>query len=238
MTRRTMLLTLMGLGVVGIGTLVVWADEGHEEEVALDQVPPAVKATILKETAEAKINEIERETANGKTIYEVEFLRDGKEIEIQIASDGTVLGREVEEEQGDEDDLTMEQVPEPARSALMKLAGGARIIEAEREQEYGAVVYEAEWVTSGTKYEAAVTADGALVETEEIIPVEKAPQAVRSAIAKHFPAGAKVTVERKMVVIYEVEARIDGKEREVLVLPTGKVLEGHDDDDSDNNDDD
>ena len=228
MKKQKLLFPATGLCVIGLLTLVAWATDGQEEKITLDQVPAAVKATILKEAAGAKITEIERETKDGKTIYEAEFLRDGQEIEIQIAPDGTVLGREVENEEDDEDDLTIEQVPEPARAALLKLAGGAKIIKAERDKEHGAVIYEAEWTTGDTQCEAAVTADGTLVETAEIIPAEKAPAAVRAAIAKHFAAGAKLTVEKKMIVVYEVEAKADGKKTELIVLPTGQV---HDEDD-------
>ena len=239
MRKSKVLLPLIGLGVVGTLAFVAWAGPEGEEPVTLDQVPAAVKATILKESAGAKITEIERETKDGKTVYEAEYLQDGREIEIKVAPDGTLLGREVEQEDDDEDDLTIDQVPEPARAALLKFAGGAKIIEAEREKEHGALVYEAEWVKNGTKYEAAVTAEGALLEIEEIIPVEKAPAAVRAVIAKHFGAKAKVVVEKKMIVVYEVEARIDGKEKELLVFPTGRVHEdGDDDDDHDDDDDD
>ncbi|MCK4660286.1 MAG: PepSY-like domain-containing protein [Phycisphaerae bacterium] len=219
-------------------TLVAWAVD-KEEKVSLDQVPPAVKATILKEAAGAEITEIERETKNGKTVYEAEFLRDGREIEVKVGPDGTLLGRKVEHEGDDEDDITVDQIPGPARKALQQLAGGAKLLKAEREKEHGVLVYEAEWSVSGVKHEAAVTADGTLLETEQIIPVEKAPAAVRAAIAKHFGANVKVVVEKMMIVVYEVEARIDGKEKELLISPTGRVCEGDDsnDDDDDNDDD-
>lgn len=233
MKRTKGLLPLIGLGVVGTLAFVAWAAQEDEEQVTLDQIPAAVKATILKESAGGKITEIERETKNGKTVYEAEFLLDGNEIEIKVAPDGTLLGREVEHEGDDEDDLTLDQVPEAARAALLKLAGGARILKAEREREHGVLVYEAQWAANGTKHEAAVTADGTLIETEEIVPAERAPAAVRAAIAKHFGANAKVVVEKKMIVVYEVEAKVDGKEKELLVFPTGRVHEDADDDDDD-----
>ena len=238
MTKRMLLLPLFGLGVISTVSLVAWAEDEREEEITLEQVPAAVRATILKEAAGAKITEVERETKNGKTVYEVEFLRNGREIEIKIAPDGTVLSREIEHEGDDEDDLTIDQVPEPARAALLKLAGGATINKAEREKEHGVVVYEAEWTARGIQHEAVVTADGTLIEIEEIIPVEKAPTAVRAAIAKHFGPNAKVVVERKMIVVYEIETRIDGKEKELLVFPTGRVHEDHGDDHEDDDEDD
>ena len=242
MTKRAMLLPLFGLGVMSMVSFVAWADDEREEEIALEQVPAAVRETILKEAAGAKITEVERETMNGKTVYEAEFLRNGQEIEIKIAPDGTVLSREIEGEDDDEDDLTIDQVPELARAALLKLAGGAKIIKVEREREQGVLVYEGEWTRDGTKHEAAVTADGTLLETEEIVPAEKTPAAVRAAIAKHFGPTAKVVVEKKMIVVYEIEGRVNGKEKELLVFPTGRVHEDaddhHEDDDKDEGDED
>ncbi len=79
-------------------------DEGeNEKEISLDQVPAAVKATILKQAGENKIKEIEVETRAGKKIYEAEWVEGDKEVEIKVASDGTFLGKEIEDED-DEDD--------------------------------------------------------------------------------------------------------------------------------------
>lgn len=236
MMKRKATVTIIALGFAAMLTLVARAAPEGEEEVTLDQVPAAVKATILKEAAGGKITEIERETKKGKTIYEAEFILDGDEIEIKVAPDGTLLSREVEHEGDDDDDISLDQMPGPARAALLKLAAGAKIIEAEREREHGTVVYEAEWIVNGTEHEAKVTADGALIETEEVVRLKDLPAAVRAAIAKHFPAKSKVKVEKKTIVIYEVEARIDGKERELLVFPTGRVHEGHDEDHDDDHD--
>ncbi len=237
MRSSMIVLLVVGLGVVGGVAFGAWASNAQEEQVTLDQVPPAVKATILSEAAGAEIKEIERETKGGRTIYEAEFLVNGEEVEIKVAPDGTLLGREVEREEDDEDDIAIGQVPEPARTALITLAGNAQITRAEREREDGILVYEAAWVTNGTKHEAAVTADGTLIETEEIIAAEKAPSSVRAAIATHFGANAKVVVEKKMIVLYEVEGRINGEEEELLVLPTGRVIEEPDDDDDEDDSD-
>jgi len=237
MGKRAMLPALISLGVFGLVNLVVWAGDEREEEVTLDQVPTAVKATILKESAGGKLTEIERELKNGKTTYEAEFLLDGREIEIRIAPDGTLLGREVEGKDDDGSDLRMNQVPGPARAALRKLAGGARIVGLEREMENGVLVYEAEWVAGGSRHEAAVMADGTLLETEEVVPVEQAPAAVQAAITKHF-GGAKVIVAKQMIVVYEVEAEVNGQERELYVFPTGRVHDEPDDDQDDDDEDD
>ena len=242
MAGKALGLSLIGLGVLSILTVVVWAGEGQEEKVTLEQVPPAVKTSILKESAGGEITEIELKTKDGQTIYEAEVKLNGKEIDIRIAADGTVLGRESEEEE-DDDDLTLDQIPPAAKAALMKLAAGGRIAEVELDRENGVALYEAAWSADGVEHEAAVTADGVLVELAESVPAGKAPSAVQAVIAQHFGTGTDVTVVKKMIVVYEVEAKINGAEKELLIFPTGRVHdapkgEPDDDEEDDDNDDD
>jgi uncharacterized membrane protein YkoI len=79
------------------------ADEGEEEvEVKQSDLPRTVRKTLRREARGGKIEEIERERENGKTIYEAEVEIDGKEYEIEIASDGTLLSKELDD--GEEDD--------------------------------------------------------------------------------------------------------------------------------------
>ena len=85
-------------------------------------------------------------------------------------------------------------------------------------------------MVNGREHEAKVTADGTLVELEEAVDAKSVPTSVRRAAAKMFPKSAKLKFEKKMFVMYEVEATVDGKEREVLISPSGKVHGDHDDD--------
>jgi hypothetical protein len=57
-------------------------------------------------------------------------------------------------------------------------------------------------------------------------------------LAKRSGANAKVVVEKRMIVLYEAEAKIDGQQKELLIFPTGRVHEEPNDDDGDNDDDD
>lgn len=93
------------LGFVAAGAL--YAEETkakNEEKVTIDQVPAAVKATILKEAGDNKITEIEKETKDGKTIYEAEWIVGDKKIEIKVAEDGTLLSKKTEDADEDKDD--------------------------------------------------------------------------------------------------------------------------------------
>jgi len=67
-------------------------EDEDEERVSLDDVPKAVRAVILRYAKRAEIEEIERETESGKTVYEAA-------IELRISAGGRVLGPE----KGDDD---------------------------------------------------------------------------------------------------------------------------------------
>lgn len=134
-------------------------------------------------------------------------------------------------------DLSLNDVPEAAREAMKKLAGGARTTEVERENEHGVACYEAEWKVNGREVEAKVMANGDLLEMEQEVSASEVPQKVKAAAGKVFPAGADVEYERITVVMYEVEGKVDGKEREILIFPTGVIHSQMDDEDEDEGDD-
>ena len=67
-----------------------------EEILAMEDLPPVVQDTVKAESAGGKIKELSLETEEGKTFYEVEFEKNGKEHEVKISRDGTVLERETE----------------------------------------------------------------------------------------------------------------------------------------------
>ncbi len=233
-TRRPWGIGLCVAAVVPLLAGALWVDE----EVSINQVPEAVRQTILRIVGHGMIDEIEMETEDGVTIYEADLVVDGKDIEIRVAVDGTLLGRHRARHHGDADRFTVDQLPEAARATLRRLARGAKLIKAEREREDGVIVYEAEWQVGGVKHEASVMTDGTLIETEQLVSADSAPASVRAAIATHFGLGAKVVIEKKMVVVYEVKGKIDGRMREMLVFPTGRVQAGDDDDDDEDDDDD
>jgi uncharacterized membrane protein YkoI len=77
-------------------------DEQEEEELSIDQVPAAVKATILSQAEGGTIGEIDHETEDGKVIYEAEVIINGQEVEIKVAADGTLLSKKAEDDDDDD----------------------------------------------------------------------------------------------------------------------------------------
>ena len=94
------------LSLLTPAALVVMAEDKdgdeHEEKVALDQCPTKVQETIKQEAAGGKIEDIAKETEGGATIYEVDIVKDGKEIEVKVDADGKVVGKKVEDDGKDE----------------------------------------------------------------------------------------------------------------------------------------
>src|SRR5690242_3588425 len=74
--------------------VAAWSAERHEARLSLDEVPAAVKSTIEKETAGAKLGEIEKETEHGQTFYEAEFTKNGHTSYVHVAENGKVTKRE------------------------------------------------------------------------------------------------------------------------------------------------
>lgn len=93
----------LAVGVIGVtAALLACAEKVQERQVTLEQVPPAVKATVLKEAGDHPILELEEVRLGEKIYYEAEWMEGDLEVEIQVAPDGTLLGR-LTEEPDDED---------------------------------------------------------------------------------------------------------------------------------------
>lgn len=80
-------------------------DERGEEAVAVEQLPPAVRDTLMRESAGGKVVEVDRHPlADGKWAYEADVLAGGKKWEVAIADDGTLSSKKVDDEKDREDE--------------------------------------------------------------------------------------------------------------------------------------
>lgn len=138
----------------------------------------ALQETIKRETSGGSIQEIEKETEDGKTVFEAEFNKDGKEFELTVAEDGKVLGVEEEgkndDDDEDEDDaeeneqkVTVDQVPSAVQETIKRETAGGTIKEIAKEIEEGKTVYEAEFTRNGETYELTVAEDGKVLGMKE-----------------------------------------------------------------------
>ena len=79
-------------------------EDENEREISLADCPAAVKATILKHAGTNQVREVEVQTRNGVHVYEAEWRENGKEVEITVASDGTLLSKGAGDDDKDEDE--------------------------------------------------------------------------------------------------------------------------------------
>jgi hypothetical protein len=98
-TMKTLVYSITLLLCLG---LVAGFAAAKESKVTLEQVPAAVKAAIEKELQGAAIKEIEQETEGDKTVYEVEYMKDGKEVEFCVTPDGVITQEDDDDDDGKE----------------------------------------------------------------------------------------------------------------------------------------
>jgi len=70
-------------------------ESADKQDVTMDQLPRAVKATVQREAKGKNIQSMTKSTGNGAVKYEVTYLAGTKETTIDVGNDGKVLGRHV-----------------------------------------------------------------------------------------------------------------------------------------------
>lgn len=112
------------LGMVAAAVLVLagvavpaWADD---EAVPVRELPRAVRRAVEKKFPGAEIERAERETDDGKTVFEVTLeAEDDQDIDVELTPDGKIL--EIERE------ISVSKLPEAVRETLSKRYPGAKV---------------------------------------------------------------------------------------------------------------
>ena len=77
-------------------------DEGNEVKMTLDQVPAPVRATLEQQAGGATIKTVDQEhPKSGKVVYETDVMQGGKNWEIRVAEDGTLISKKVDNEESE-----------------------------------------------------------------------------------------------------------------------------------------
>ncbi len=125
MNKRLLIAAMLAMGLTGFGCAANHAGheckemkekekktEKAETKITADQVPAAVKATMEKEAGGAPLSEFEKETDEGKTVYEADATSGGQTYEIAVAEDGTLLKKKLEKPEAAEKDEAREKADE------------------------------------------------------------------------------------------------------------------------------
>ena len=71
-------------------------DKPKAEKIALDKVPAQIMKAVTTRFPGAKLRSAEKETEDGKVVFDIELTHDGRKYEMDIKEDGTIL--EIEKE--------------------------------------------------------------------------------------------------------------------------------------------
>ena len=141
------------LALIAFATLgAAWASE---KPVKMKDLPDPVQKAIQDQTKGAQIRTLTMEIGNGKTLYEAETILDGRSRDVTFDSSGALV--ELEQE------VTLDKIPAPAKTALEAKARGGKITRVEAVMTGETTTYEAIVIRRGKKSEVAVRADGSVV---------------------------------------------------------------------------
>jgi uncharacterized membrane protein YkoI len=145
------------------------AVRGRTATMRIEDVPPAVRKTIEQEAAGRKVADIDRETWKGKTVYEVEFEQTGRNAQVYIAEDGTVVKQEHNADatggiKGPLMGTQLSDTPPAVQETIKREAHGADIADIDKERRNGRVIYEVEFKNPGRNREIQIAEDGAIVQ--------------------------------------------------------------------------
>jgi hypothetical protein len=162
------------------------------KSISTDQIPDAVAKLLQMEVGGDKILGITQTMTDGAESYVVEWTAAGAAIQTTYSVEGIVLSRQVEfprqktlapgdddededsdnEDSEDEDseteeeferEITIDLVPEPAKSKILNEAGEHKIQEVELVVVDGQLLYEADWYVDDYEVGIAVTPGGGIV---------------------------------------------------------------------------
>jgi uncharacterized membrane protein YkoI len=182
-----------------------------QQKLQWTDLPRPVQQTINQQVGALRIEDIDKDTEKGRTVYEVEFQREGRNIELAIAEDGTLLrdnrvggffGAPAPAVSGGETvsrpvplsnatKVEFNQVPAAVQNTIRAHAGTVHIEDIDRGMMNGRTVYQAGFKRDGKHTELRVAEDGTLISSGP------RPQVGAPATATAYPEGSqKVTLSQ------------------------------------------
>jgi hypothetical protein len=105
LNSRWMLGGVLSLGLAGALVMAARAEDKEDKDepkITVDQLPAPVQATLKSESGDGKIGDIDMETK--QVTYEADVVINGKNYEVKIADDGTLLSKKLEKDEDEKDE--------------------------------------------------------------------------------------------------------------------------------------
>jgi uncharacterized membrane protein YkoI len=138
---------------------------------------------------------------------------------------------EQDEEDTQEESITMSQAPEAVRAAFAKMPPMGDVKKVERITDDDTVAYEITTEMNGKKASVTMTERGEVMEIEKT--AGELPKAVTNEIAEEMKGAKIVSSEMVQLTFYEVIVERDGKQHEVKISANGHIQgrAGHEEED-------
>jgi len=210
------------------------------DKVPMSQVPDAVQRAIKAQAQGETVQDVERETKDGRTVYEAEFKRQGINRRVQFAEDGTIVpGRDVTGVIGKSSPTaSLSELPPAVQKTVREQQAGRTIADIDKEMWNGQTIYEVEFKEQGPNSRLHIAADGTLVMDKNTgittgrsvlrgTQLSETPQAVQATVKRMAGDAEIADVDKETWQgrnAYEVEIRKEGMNRELLIAEDGSVL--------------
>jgi hypothetical protein len=152
--------TLYAIGVLEDGTLSEMNLAVDEEDVPFARLPAAVQATFRNEAFGGLVESAGKDVRYGVTIYETVIEHKGKEYEIVVAEDGTLVEKVLVI---DDEEVELAMCPAAVQIAFREHAQGGKIGDITRSTGIGRHTFEAEVELKGKVYLIEVSETGHLI---------------------------------------------------------------------------
>src|SRR5262249_285722 len=141
------------VGTSALLLLLVAGGSAQEKKLKKSDLPPAVQKTADEQSQGATVKGYASEREDGKLLYEVELVVNGRTRDVTMSADGAVV--EVEEE------VSFKSLPPAVQQGLQKKAGAGKIGKVGALTKRGTLVaYEAHVLTGNKRSEVQVGPGG------------------------------------------------------------------------------
>lgn len=135
---------------------------------------------------------------------------------------------------GKKQTVVMADLPAVANTALRAHSGRTEFSKLEKELKDGREMYIAKWPAETGENEARIAADGTVLETKDVIPVDKLPATIRTALARERPQASLQECKRitkpaggTSQMVFELKTEVNGaKQPPLKIAADGTVTQG------------
>ena len=157
---QSIVIAVLVVGLFGCNAMSERSEkENPAQEVTLSELPEAARATIGRLTSGGEITKLEKEEVDGKIVYDVEAKMKDKEVEYDVAADGTVLSSEVT--------VLYASLPTAVKATVRRYFDSDEGLKTSKEIENGKTFFEVEGEKGGSMVELKLSETGEIIEEEK-----------------------------------------------------------------------